>query len=157
MPRKKSKAVKQILEYEELNIDVEEEELNIDVEKESEPPKAREKSKKIRAPRISRKIAPKIVQTAPDDPPDQIVRTPSKLKRVASPTKEVVPPTPDKVKRLAHYVFTFKQEQELIQFYQDNPMLWDRNSNEYRKMKQKDRDEIYKNQAVQYADCTGKL
>ena len=148
MPRKKSKAVKKVLEYEELNIDVEE----------SEPPKAREKSKKVRATRISRKVAPETVEKAVEEPPEEVVPpTPAKVKRVASPTKEVVPPTPAKVKRLAHYVFTFKQEQDLIQFYEDNPMLWDWNSNEYRKMKQGNRDEIYKKQAVQYADCSGKL
>ena len=45
MPRKKVKAVKKVLEYEELNKDGEE----------SEPPKARETSKKVRNTRISRK------------------------------------------------------------------------------------------------------
>ena len=133
MPRKKGKTVKKVLEYEELNKDVEE----------SEPPKARETSKKVRATRIPRKVAPE----PPEEPPQE----------PEASHKEVVPPTPVKVKRLAHYVFTFKQEQKLIQFYEDNPMLWDRNYNEYRKMKQSDRDEIYKKQAVQYADCSGKL
>ena len=59
--------------------------------------------------------------------------------------------------RAPHYPFSIEQEEAIIDWYEAHPILWDRNSQEFRLHKQADRDKLYEEKAKDYEGCTGEF